>query len=438
MSQTEFKKNVIENLDAVNDVTLVSRPTTTRLKDYEGDNLIKCFPLQFPYGVGAMKKKKGKKEPTGRENIDHIKHLLSLSLPNMHRPEFILVTHNMYERHRAAEVSYLRCNYKSGGSSRAESFASMSVERLKSAVNRSNAHMAVNDAATLQFLNSIEAVSRSMGHTNEAAKQARTRMFSMIAKFGVPAVFFTVTPDDNGSFRIKVNACKESAGPPDINDALADIKLDADIAREIREQYPGLCDFDFENILDLVIKHLIGWDESTGVANDTGGAFGVADAWSAAIEEQGRKTLHAHFLIWIKDWSYLLERLRSVDKEGVRKAAGEELQLYADNIMSTKLHGNLPPQFRKKAFSHSCVNSDNETQEPVPCSLQDLRNLRYKDGVSSFGEKSIVKCDICGNGYTSESLVSNVVSSICHPCHDGSEEELRMSLAATIISKARE
>jgi hypothetical protein len=29
---------------------------------------MKCFPLQFPYGVGAMKKKKGKKglkEPTG-------------------------------------------------------------------------------------------------------------------------------------------------------------------------------------------------------------------------------------------------------------------------------------------------------------------------------------------------------------------------------------
>jgi hypothetical protein len=99
-----------------------------------------------------------------------------------------------------AEVLYMRCNYKSGGSSRVESFASMSMESLKSAGNRSNVNMAVNNVATLQFLNSIKAVSQAMGHTNEAAKQACTWMFSMIAKFGILAVFFTVMPNDNGSF----------------------------------------------------------------------------------------------------------------------------------------------------------------------------------------------------------------------------------------------
>ncbi len=44
--------------------------------------------------------------------------------------------------------------------------------------------------------------------------------------------------------------------------------------------------------------------------------------------------------------------------------------------------------------------------------------------MSSFGEKSIVKCNICGNGYKSEALVLNVVGSVCHPYHDGSMEEL--------------
>jgi hypothetical protein len=92
--------------------------------------------------------------------------------------------------------------------------------------------------------------------------------------------------------------------------------------------------------------------------------------------------------------------------------------------MSTKLHGNLPCQTCKKAFTHSCINSESEVREPTSCSLPDLRNLQYKDGVSSFGEKIIVKCDICGNGYASEALVSNVVGSVCHPYHDGSMEEL--------------
>jgi len=268
-----------------------------------------------------------------------------------------------------------------------------------------------------------------MGHTNEAAKQARTRMFSMIAKFGVPAIFFTITPDDNGSFRIKINAHKASYGPPDVDACPEDIRIDAEVARSIREQYPGLCDFDFENILGLVINHLIGWDEDAGIPKEKGGVFGVPDAWSAAIEEQGRKTLHVHFLIWIKDWSSLLDRLRSDDKEGIRKQAGEELQKYVDNIMSTKLHGNLPLEARKKACAHSCLDLERETQEPTHCSPQDLRNLRYKDGVSSIGGKNIGKCEACGTAFTSEALVSNVINGYL-PCSDVAEQDLRMSLAA--------
>lgn len=160
MNQAEFKEKVIEDLDAVNDVNLISRPTTKCLKDYQGDNLMKCFPLQFRYGIGALEVKKDGKEPSSHENIEHIHHLLSLSLPNMHHSDFLLVAHNIYEHHRAVAVSYLRCNQKkSGGGTRAESFAGMNVERLKSAVNWSNAQLAANSAAMLQFLNSIKAVS---------------------------------------------------------------------------------------------------------------------------------------------------------------------------------------------------------------------------------------------------------------------------------------
>ena len=35
------------------EATLVNRPTTKILKDYQGDNLIMAFPLQFPYGIGS-------------------------------------------------------------------------------------------------------------------------------------------------------------------------------------------------------------------------------------------------------------------------------------------------------------------------------------------------------------------------------------------------
>jgi len=64
-----------------------------------------------------------------------------------------------------------------------------------------------------------------VAHMNEAAKQARCCMFAMIAKFGVPAVFFTVTPNDSGSFQIKVNALKETEAPPNIDAYLMRLKL---------------------------------------------------------------------------------------------------------------------------------------------------------------------------------------------------------------------
>jgi hypothetical protein len=36
------------------EATLLGSPTTNILRDYEGDNLTKAFPLQFPYGVGGL------------------------------------------------------------------------------------------------------------------------------------------------------------------------------------------------------------------------------------------------------------------------------------------------------------------------------------------------------------------------------------------------
>jgi hypothetical protein len=57
-----------------------------------------------------------------------------------------------------------------------------------------------------------------------------------------------------------------------------------------------LCNFDFENILDLVINHLIVWDEDVGIPKDKSGVFGVLDARSAVIEEQVCKNAACSFL----------------------------------------------------------------------------------------------------------------------------------------------
>jgi len=90
-------------------------------------------------------------------------------------------------------------------------------------------------------------------------------MFAIIEKFGVLAVFFNVTPNDSGTFQIKVNALKETKTPPNIDASSDEIEVDSSVATLLHEKYLGLCKFNFENILGLIIKYLIGWDDQKGV-----------------------------------------------------------------------------------------------------------------------------------------------------------------------------
>ena len=140
----------------------------------------------------------------------YLQHLQHLSIPHFHRGDFILVLHNMNERQRAVSVSYLRVMKQMGNDSFAEQIAEMGVEQLQSAINRTHAGLNVPDRVTREFLKSIDAVCKSMGHTNDAAKSARLNMLADAVRFGTGAVFLTVTPDDSNCLRIKIYIEHES------------------------------------------------------------------------------------------------------------------------------------------------------------------------------------------------------------------------------------
>ena len=149
-----------------------------------------------------------------------------------------------------------------------------------------------------------------MCHTNEAAAEARNKMFLMVYQFGLPAVFFTITPDDNNIFRMKVYASpNESHSPPEDGMDAENCLFELEFQSDLRTKYSGLSAFDFESVVDIVVKHIIGWDDEKHGPTEGGGIFGVPLAYTMAAEEQGRKMLHGHFLIWIKGWKELLQTL---------------------------------------------------------------------------------------------------------------------------------
>jgi hypothetical protein len=101
----------------------MSRPTQHRLIDYQGDALLRAFPLQFPYGVGLpperLTNRKDRKQ-CAVSKLSYLQHLQHLSIASFHRSDFILVLHNMYERQRAVSIAYLRCKNMVGDESLAE------------------------------------------------------------------------------------------------------------------------------------------------------------------------------------------------------------------------------------------------------------------------------------------------------------------------------
>jgi hypothetical protein len=86
----------------------------------------------------------------------------------------------------------------------------------------------------------------------------------------------------------------------------------------IRVTYPGYAMFEFQMILDLVMKHILCWDEESECSYDNPGPLGKLNGWFVAVEEQGWKTLHAHILVWISEWTELLSKLYSTDENIVQ------------------------------------------------------------------------------------------------------------------------
>jgi hypothetical protein len=151
----------------------------------------------------------------------------------MHRGDFILVLHNMYEKKKAVSIAYLRCLHKEGDGSIAEHFANMSVAQLQNAINREQSHLPSRDRLAGKLLPSVDAVCKNMGHTNDAAKSARLKLFANTVRFGQASVFLTVTPDDSNCFRIKIYVLSKCNDPPTCSDDLSDIDADFEMAQNI-------------------------------------------------------------------------------------------------------------------------------------------------------------------------------------------------------------
>jgi hypothetical protein len=444
-NQTTFAEAVKHRDLSQYQAELHSRPTKLYLEDYKGLNIIRAFPLQFPFGHSGLP------EDTGtRTYINTLKHFLRLSLPAMHHGDFILVIHNIYARSIAFRSAMLRCQDTYKDATYGEAFANITPDGISRGVTqiRSGQRGGAPQGGRVvsRFFNSLEAACASMAHTNGASRVARQNMFSLAIKFGLPAVFFTVTPDDEMSFRIRVHAThkwvrllrkdnlsqlynlpticaslfcwnlphsQEKLPNLDMDDTeiLADFKLRANF----RVVHPGLCAEEYGKILHLVIKHLVGWDTEAGKSSVGGGIFGETEAFAAATEEQSRKTLHMHILVWIKNWNGLLMTILRghVGNQRHRQKYDASVALmlnFVKNAACSTIHqDNNHNVLNADQFAHDCDTRPNKRRCMEGVQEQILRKMRHKTGHKDC-DGCIARCQKCKKGLTSEGLILNVLN----------------------------
>jgi hypothetical protein len=149
---------------------------------------------------------------------------------------------------------------------------------------------------------------------------------------------------DDNSFLVEVSANGKSANadstsiPETLRLEEEDIEANVKKRKATRVKHPGFCGLNYEMLADVIMKCAIGWDKTKGAPSEIDGLFGTAKAHFLATEEQSRKTLHAHFLIWLKHCTILLKDLLSSIKAR-RAKAQVTLKSLVEDVLSTKLTG---------------------------------------------------------------------------------------------------
>jgi hypothetical protein len=411
---------------------LTARPTSEQEHDYIDDTLGDAFPLQFPYGFTGLKGDPAvaiiNPKPV-RKRIDVFRKLLRHRKPCFHYPLFNLIVENLIMKDTIFLQTQMFCNVKSSETNTmGEKYGTMSPDKLEKAIqdSRYNRSIQYSNSSEHQFLRSIHSTCGKLPHSNEACLDARRVYFSYLMKFGIPAIFLTITPDDLRSFRVVVYSLSSTnvSAYGEVNTETfseSDILSDFNIRRDARVHHPGLCAEEYQRLMELVIKHLFNWDIKQHTSNGMG-LFGEVLAWCLATEEQGRKSLHGHYLVYIKNWNRVMNILQRKKDEATCHGDWK----YSDALVSAKkLFSNAcsarlfsdfevsKPLSAHPVFFHENCRSDRKPKQMrytvKPVEDQILREMRHKV-TCHVHNGQIASCGKCSKYFTINEIIENALN----------------------------
>ncbi len=122
------------------------------------------------------------------------------------------------------------------------------------------------------------------------------------------------------------------------------------LQKDARISYPGACSLEFQSIMQIFMECLLRWDTKTQTANGKG-ILGTVIAFAGADEEQGRKTLHQHWQIWVKEISQSVRDSLFHKDIKTRTDARYTFLKHIDNVICANYGSDL-------RITHKCVDKN--------------------------------------------------------------------------------
>ena len=167
--------------------------------------------------------------------------------------------------------------------------------------NGSSSFEYIRYSLSSQFIHAIDAITKALPHTNASARKNKNVGECLQHHFGIATLFITISPDDENNFLIQLwsgEDVQDNTFYDDDNVLLSKAKEPINL----RINFPGICALFFEEVLDVVICELFGWDLVEEAPQDNfDSVFGKPSAFCMGIEEQTHHSLHVHILLWIKE-----------------------------------------------------------------------------------------------------------------------------------------
>ena len=266
--------------------------------------------MQFPFGHGDIFTERS---PLVLKQ-EYIKYHCKISLPQFRRDDFLLVAVHMYHRILSFETGLLKCKATFDNNyCLAEKVSKLTTHDIIKAVKAHKDGEKCNYKDGGQyFLKAVETSCRPIGHSNEAADYARKKYMSTWNYFGAPSLFLTISPCDEVSFRMKLYATADTQKLPSLEWSDEECLNEWRVRSKLRSKYPGAGAIEFQSFIQIMLEDCLGWDIKKNKRKREG-MFGNMEAFGGTVEEQERRTLHIHFILWILNFNSMRGNMFSQD-----------------------------------------------------------------------------------------------------------------------------